>query len=129
MTLRRSSFAVLACSLALLGGCGITGACTLIGCESGLFVQITGTPAGAYRVEAIGAGSEVLHFVNCPSAEACAGGAVFRDFFPESVTIRVTTAAGTTTQSVQPTYTDSQPNGPNCPPTCRQGSVTVALPG
>jgi hypothetical protein len=40
-------------AVALLAGCNgiIDGTCTLIGCDSGLSVQLAQVPVGAYRIE------------------------------------------------------------------------------
>ena len=70
------------------------------------------------------------HYVyDCANAAQCGTWAMFTDYTPEAVTIRVTTSAGTREQTAQPTYSVSRPNGPNCGPECRQAQVTVALPG
>jgi hypothetical protein len=120
---------VTAC-VALLAGCnGISGGCTLIGCDSGLLVNLTQAPAGAYRIEVFATLDGPRYVYDCASAAQCGTTAFFNDYTPESVTIRVTTAAGTREQNAQPSYSVNQPNGPNCDPTCKQAQVTVALPG
>ena len=118
-------------AVALLAGCtGIfDGTCTLIGCDSGLSVQLAQVPAGAYRIEVF-SGSGGAHYVfECANAAQCGTAAFFADYTPASVTIRVTTAAGTREQTAQPAYSTNRPNGPDCEPTCTQAAVTVAFPG
>ena len=100
-------------------------ACTLIGCDSGLTVVVDPTPAGSFRVEADAPGDST-RAVECSAQQPCANGAFFRDFTPESATIRVIVSSDTTTRSVTPVYEALQPNGPQCPPTCRQATVTVS---
>ena len=46
---------------------------------------------------------------------------------PASVTIRVTTGAQTTEVTRQPTYEVTRPNGPACPPECRNARVVMAF--
>jgi hypothetical protein len=117
--------------VALLAGCTgiIDGTCTLIGCSSGLTVNLAQAPAGAYRIEVFSSPGGPHYVWDCGDAAQCGTSAQFTDFTPESVTIRVTTSAGTLEQTSQVTYDVSRPNGPNCGPTCTQAQVTVALPG
>jgi hypothetical protein len=51
----------------------------------------------------------------------------FPDFTPASVTIRVSTGTRTTDVTLQPMYEVTRPNGPGCPPECRNARVTVVL--
>jgi hypothetical protein len=67
---------------------------------------------------------------------ACAGGPGCQQdiFFPELVLehiiVRVTTSLGSmNTEIANPVYTTSRPNGPDCPPVCRQILVNAQLPG
>lgn len=100
-------------------------ACTLIGCESGLEVRLDAPPSGAYRVEASAPGDTAPRVQTCDPATACNGRVFFRDFTPDSATIRVVTATDTLTRAVRPTYQTQQPNGPDCPPTCRRAAVRI----
>lgn len=110
----------------LLAGCSpITQACTLIGCESGLFVQFATPPAGAYRVEAIvpGAAPAVLE---CGAGQTCPP-IIFRDLEAERVTIRVVTATRTVSRDFSPRYENQYPNGRRCGAACRQATVNFEL--
>jgi hypothetical protein len=51
----------------------------------------------------------------------------FPDFTPASVSIRVSTGTQTTEVTRQPIYEVTRPNGPACPPECRNARVTLAL--
>jgi hypothetical protein len=51
----------------------------------------------------------------------------FSDFTPASVTIRVSTGTQTTEVTRQPMYDVTRPNGPGCPPECRNARVTVVF--
>ena len=111
-------------ALMLAGGCG----CELVGCVNGLLVVLTPQPTSAYRVEVRPGGSQSMNVIDCPDPSACGGQAFFLDFFPADALVSVTTARGTVTQNVRPSYTTSRPNGGRCDPVCRHGRVTVALP-
>ena len=102
-------------------------ACTKIGCESGLFVEVAGTPQGAYRVEVRAAG-ETPRVRECPSPPEC-GQLFFPDFLPAEVTVEVIAGGERSSRTVRPQVEVVQPNGPGCPPTCRQAHVTVPWPG
>jgi hypothetical protein len=120
-----------AACVALLAGCNgiINGNCTLIGCASGLIVNLAQAPAGAYRIEVFSEPGGPHYVFDCASAAQCGTSTMFTDYTPASVTIRVTTSAGTREQTAQPSYSINRPNGPDCGPECKQGQVTVALPG
>ncbi|HEX2094696.1 MAG TPA: hypothetical protein VHG28_19985 [Longimicrobiaceae bacterium] len=105
------------------------GACTLIGCESGLAVELVGAPAGPYRIEAYVREDGPRQVFDCPDPARCLGEAFFAGFTPEVVTIRVTTASGTVTRTFRPEYRKSRPNGPDCPPECVQARVRVETAG
>jgi hypothetical protein len=118
-----------AATVALLAGCsGITGLCTLVGCDSGLGVVFTQAPTVPYRVEVFSREDAPHYVFDCANPSQC-DDARFIDYTPALVTIRVTTAAGTREQTVRPEYDIDRPNGPNCEPTCKWATVTVALPG
>ena len=111
-----------------LGGCAQSPppseVCTLIGCDSGLTVVVEPGPSGEYTVRAETSGDSA-RTVQCTAMQPCAGGAFFRDFTPERATIQVIAGGDTTVQAVAPSYETLQPNGAECPPTCRRATVTV----
>ncbi len=99
--------------------------CTMIGCENGLSVVVEDPPAGDYQL-VLNAPGEQDRVRDCTANEPCDRGAFFGNFEPETVTVRV--VAGTDTLrsvTVSPEWRDNQPNGPDCPPTCRQAVVTI----
>jgi len=102
--------------------------CTKIGCESGLQVELGGAPVGPFRVEAQAAGGGAARVFECPAGQRCEI-AFFADFTPAEATVRVITGGRTTERTVRPTYERVQPNGPGCPPICRQGRVRVEVEG
>lgn len=115
----------------LLAGCAPAApaprACTKIGCESGLAVEVEGTPQGSYRVEVRAAG-ETPRVRECPSPPECSQ-IFFADFLPAEVTVEVIAGAERSSRTVRPQIEVVEPNGPGCPPTCRQARVTVPWPG
>ena len=96
----------------------------MIGCDDGLAVVLEAPPAGSYRVVASTDGEED-RVMECSPDAPCGERVFFADFQPESVTIRVIAGADTLTRTVRPDWQDVQPNGPACPPTCRQATVTI----
>ena len=102
------------------------GACTLIGCESGMIVMIQGSPPGPWRIEASapGLGTQLRE---CPAGSQCPS-VQFEGFAPQTATITLTMGERTATSQVTLVRRDVQPNGPNCEPTCNQPLVTVAPP-
>ena len=108
-------------------GCGLAGptACTLIGC-TGLVVEVTGAPSQIPVTVVVTAPDGSTRSTSCTSV----GGTCpvsFPDFTPASVAIRVLTGTQTIEETRQPTYEVTRPNGPECPPECRNARVTVAL--
>ena len=115
--------------LAFSAGCNFARSCTLIGCINGLFVEFSLSAPTAYRVEVRGTAAQAVYVYECtPAAQCAGGGARFEDYFPETVIIKVITAAGTTTTTATPVYVESHPNGKGCGPTCRSARVTVSAP-
>ena len=102
--------------------------CTEIGCVNGLAVRLPRVPTGTWRVEVTHLGTGALRAVDCTPA-ACGATIFLADFQPGHVRVRVTTAGGTRETDVRPAYRTSQPNGPDCPPTCVQTEVEMTLPG
>jgi hypothetical protein len=114
----------LLCAACAQSGSSPPQACTLIGCESGLEVQVEPPPSGDFRVEVEAADGASRAF-QCPQGTTCGGRAFFPDFMPAAAAIRVIVDGDTTSASVMPEYRTTQPNGAACPPTCRFGTATV----
>jgi len=101
--------------------------CTRIGCDSGIYVDLSRVPAEAYRLELSPLGATAKYVVECADPEACGTRHFFRDFTPDVVTVRLIIGADTVfwPETILD-YVETQPNGPNCPPTCF--AATIALP-
>jgi hypothetical protein len=113
-----------------LAGCNFLG-CTLIGCQDGLTVQLSAAPDAAFRVElrVTSPTSQPAYVYECENASQCAQGVFFPDFGGDHVFITVATATSArTTEISRIAYRVTRPNGPNCPPTCRQATVTADVP-
>jgi hypothetical protein len=50
------------------------------------------------------------------------------DFTPEEVDLVLTWDGDWITQTLHPTYTVREPNGPRCPPRCRRSLEHITLP-
>ena len=101
-------------------------ACTRIGCESGLGIRVEGA-TGPVRIELdTGEGAEVRE-AECAPDRPCV--AFFPGRTPDSATVRVVAGPRVVTRELRPEYERVRPNGPGCPPVCRQATVVVALPG
>ena len=128
MTVPRGVLAItLVLVAAFASGCGVVGpsACTLIGC-TGLVVEVTGAPGQTPVTVVVTAPDGSTRSSTCTSpAGTCP--VSFPDFTPAHVTIRVSTGTQTTEVTRQPIYEVTRPNGPKCPPECRNARETVVL--
>ena len=106
---------------------GITGhECTLIGCFDGLRVEIHGPADAEYEVVASGAEGE-SQTGGCVASSDGTCWVWFHGFHPSEVTLSVTGADQAVSVTLQPAYEVSQPNGPDCGPTCRLATVEIVL--
>ena len=128
MAIPRVVLAITMVLVAALGsacsGLGPT-ACTLIGC-TGLVIEVSGAPAQTAVTVVVTAPDGSTRSTTCTSATGNCPFS-FPDFPPASVTIRVSAGTKTTEETRQPAYEVTRPNGPGCPPECRNARVTVAL--
>jgi hypothetical protein len=116
-------------------------ACTLIGCSDSLTLEFSHPLPQSYTIQLSTTGGESVQ-VSCPSgsvsgqastggnitARCQAGSLALEGFTPQQVTILVTWQSGSYKQDANPSYQTVQPNGPNCPPTCRQATMPLSLP-
>ena len=103
--------------------CGM--ACTLIGCDSGLRVFLTGNVPTGGRVSAAADGL-TPRTVDCPANRPCSE-MFFRDLTPARVSITVESGGSSITRTFNPSYQTFQPNGKDCDPTCRIANIEVSL--
>lgn len=113
--------------LGMSSACGAIAACTLIGCSDMLIVEFDTTAPASFRMEVTSALGTVVS-IDCPGSVGCRpNGAQFADFTPGTSTVKVITAAGTTSSSVTPEYHNFKPNGEHCGPTCRIATVKATF--
>jgi hypothetical protein len=98
--------------------------CTLIGCNDGLNVIVNASLQQDYTVT-VSSGAQTLHTFTCRPGQPCQ--AFVDNHTPAQVTVSVATAAGPVSKTFTPEYKVTKPNGPDCPPDCRQASVTVTV--
>ena len=107
-------------------GSSLTYACTDIGCANGLVVRFQSPPPEGTRVTL--ELRPVPWTVRCGVDTSCSSGVFFSDLRVDEVEIRVENELGATVATVRPTYSETTPNGEDCPPTCYRAEVTVQTP-
>lgn len=121
-------------ALFLATGCDSpTEVCTLIGCLSGLTVELNSLPVGAFTVEVLPdapIANPPTYRVECPGvSEPCSSSILFPDLFPARVRVRVTTSLGSVTHpATNVSYNTTYPNGRQCSPACRRATIAVDIP-
>jgi hypothetical protein len=114
--------------LALLAACANytepSRVCTEIGCEDGLAVEVNHSLQQSFTVT-VRAGTQALHTFRCDPGQACR--AFVASQTPEEVTIVIDAGGGQplVSRSYRPEYRLHRPNGPDCPPECRQATVVL----
>jgi len=117
--------------LILIGvaGCATTprmaSVCTEIGCSDGLTVEIVGNRTSHVTVEVAAVGHQTQTF-ECAATDAPCR-TFYEGFTPQQVTVTVKMGDDTNQRTISPDYHDNQPNGPNCPPVCRQATVNMGV--
>lgn len=114
--------------LAVLNACQptppTTQVCTRIGCSDGVTVVVQNAPAAPYTVRVtLPDGSQ--RTARCEAAPGCDAGVFVADVSADELTVEVVGRGDSSSQVVQPSYEESRPNGPYCPPVCRQARVQV----
>lgn len=110
-------------------GCFVTLAVALEGAIPSDFIvevsSIEGESFLIHCVDGIRRDFEVLSSFEAPRCES--KGALFFGFVPEEVTVNILWESQIISQDFKPSYEIFRPNGLDCPPECRVGSVTVSL--
>jgi hypothetical protein len=101
-----------------------TRVCTMIGCESGLAIEVSSSVQQSFTVN-VRAGTQVIHTFRCDPGQPCR--AFVSNQTPAQVTVTLETAQGPISRTFQPEYRLNRPNGPDCEPECRQATVTVTV--
>jgi hypothetical protein len=100
-------------------------ACTLVGCEAGLSIDIRGDRGGDISVKLVAADGQMRSFECDGEARDCS--AFFADYSPENVTVTVMKKESNIVRSVPVSYRNTYPNGEACPPVCRQGHIDFTV--
>ena len=119
--------AVLAAALgAGLSACNALGpqACTQIGCDSGLLVELQDEPQAPFTVTATAEDGRT-RTIDCPDPANCR--IFFEGFTPSEVTITYESGGDAVEQTFSPAYTRSRPNGEDCPPECVNATVRLDI--
>jgi hypothetical protein len=105
-----------------------SGACTLVGCLSGLSIAISPPPTLPYRVEVHSGGGTSRYAWTCPTSGGCRGTAVFADYRPDRVFVEVIVGTDTSRHEIVGPirYVETFPNGRACGGACYAATVTVA---
>jgi hypothetical protein len=128
----RRMIQVLTAAGCLMGGCGnvtseappVVRACTKIGCSSGLAIEVNTSLQQAFTVN-VRSGTQVIHTFRCEPGQPCRSFA--ENQTPATVTVTVESASGPVSKQFTPEYRINRPNGPDCPPDCRQATVTLTV--
>lgn len=107
-------------------------ACSLIGCESGLTLTFEAAAPERFRFSLSASDGETRQG-ECPAINAqdavCLGDRVLIPrFTPTQLDLSLSVGEQTSTQSFEPEYKNSRPNGPDCEPECKQATLRVKLP-
>jgi hypothetical protein len=110
------------------GGCGLSDPqpCTLIGCEGGLWIRLDGRTAGPVNARATLPDGTVLE-AECTGEFQCARGLFFADVSAPSAVLEIELDGEVRTLTVELTYIEARPNGPDCPPPCPIATVNLKL--
>jgi hypothetical protein len=105
-------------------------ACTRIGCEDGWSVELTGAAAlpATYTIRVLVDGA-VVASRQCTPAQPCGDRVFMAGVTAAEAELEIVGGPIPLRWTVTPEYTTLQPNGPGCPPTCRQARVHVRLNG
>lgn len=99
--------------------------CTLIGCENGLNVQVNSSLTQSFTVTVRAGSGEQLHSFTCNPGQTCQ--AFVAGQTPDEVTVTLATAQGPVSKTFQPEYRLNRPNGPDCPPECKQATIVMTV--
>lgn len=100
--------------------------CTLIGCENGLAVEVNHSLQQSFTVN-VRVANQTVHTFRCDPGQQCR--AFVANQTPDEVTVSVDAGGGQppASRTYRPEYRMNRPNGPDCPPECKQATVTLTL--
>jgi hypothetical protein len=104
-------------------------ACTRIGCEDGWSVELADAAAAlpaTYTIRVIVDGA-VVAATQCTPERQCGERVFMAGVTAEQAELEIIGGPVPLRWTVTPEYNTLQPNGPGCPPTCRQARVQVRM--
>lgn len=106
------------------------GVCTLIGCSSGLRIDLSSALPEGSRLEVFEVATPTqVRTIPCTASQRCEQFVFLVDYQPTGpIQVRIVTPGRTVTGSaVTPVFQTVTPNGPDCPPSCRQARVNAPV--
>ncbi|MCU0622947.1 MAG: hypothetical protein MUF53_03670 [Gemmatimonadaceae bacterium] len=104
--------------------------CTEIGCNSGLRIDLSSALPEGSRLEVFEVATPTqIRTVPCTASQRCEQFVFLVDYQPTGpIQIRIVTPTRTVTGSaITPVFQTTTPNGPDCPPSCRQARVNAPV--
>jgi hypothetical protein len=103
-------------------------ACTRIGCEDGWTIDLSDAAAlpATFTIRVIVNGA-VVASQECSPARPCGDHVFLAGVTSDQAELEITGGPAPLRWTVTPQYNTLQPNGPGCPPTCRQARVVVRM--
>lgn len=118
--------------LLLLVGCSALGCdastgpfiCSQTGCDSGLEIEFVGDLPETFEIVLV-----VPEFhpitIQCSASSPCGNKTFVPDFTPGRLFVEVQGESLDFREEFMPRYERIRPNGPDCPPECQRGTITV----
>lgn len=92
-------------------------------------VHLASLPPVPFRVELTIPGFEGLTYTrDCDTPGACTQDVFFPGVTAERAVVTVSVGTRDRATDVAPAYSNFRPNGPSCPPECRNATVNVDVP-
>lgn len=116
----------------ILGSCSFLNssgpiACTKIGCSDGIALKLSSSLPTSSTIEII-TESGTLKTLSCDQGFCTGNFVMIEGITPEQFTIKISNNGAVLHESShQPTYTINKPNGPDCPPDCKQTELNIAV--
>jgi len=100
--------------------------CTLIGCTDGINILLRSSLPNSATIEISYNG--MSKSISCAQSLCSANNIFFENIMPASFSVKVSNNGEVLHESTHsPTYKSNQPNGPDCPPDCKQAEITISV--
>lgn len=110
-----------------LNACENSMDCTLVGCMTGLWVQLDTLPTTPYRLEVRDAssGGDAVYVFECQDIARCNQNGYFPGLVADNVTVTLIIGTQRRSENFKLTYTENYPNGKGCPGRCLEARVRM----